>query len=73
MFCKLLKQKSNWNIILKIASKLMVNKLLRCLRRVNILISKTERKIKSPFMTLGKDGFKYLSQEFYNKVLDLVK
>ena len=63
MFCKLLKQKSNWNIILKIASKLMVNKLLRCRRRVNIL----------PFMTLGKDGFKYLSQEFYNKVLDLVK
>ena len=26
-----------------------------------------------PFITLGKDGFKYLSQEFYNKVLDLVK
>ena len=37
---KLLEQQKNWNVILKIALELMVNKLLRCLRRVNMINSK---------------------------------
>ena len=45
---KLLEQQKNRNIILKNSLKLMVNKLLRCLRRVNIL-NIFGRKIKSPF------------------------
>ena len=49
--CKLLEQQKNWNVILNIALKFMVNRLLRCLRRVNILNSKIfERKIKVPFI-----------------------
>ena len=38
--CKLLEQQKNGNVILKIALKLMVNKLLRCPRRENTLNSK---------------------------------
>ena len=49
--CKLLEQQKNWNVILNIALKFMVNRFLRCLRRVNILNSKIfERKIKVPFI-----------------------
>ena len=47
---KLLEQQKNSNVILKIALKLMVKKLLRCLRRVNISNSKTMKKIKEAFM-----------------------
>ena len=45
VICKLLEQQKNWNTILEIALKL-----LRCLRRVYILNSKTIKKTKSPFM-----------------------
>ena len=52
--CKLSEQQKYWNVILNIASKLMVRKVLRCLRRVNILNLKTMKKkkiiIKWPFM-----------------------
>ena len=49
--CKLLEHQKNWNVVLKIALKLMVNKLLRCLRRANILkLKHFGRKIKSSFM-----------------------
>ena len=35
--CKILEQQKYLNAILKIALKLIISKLLRCLRRVNIL------------------------------------
>ena len=35
--CELLDQQKNWNIVLKIAIQLILNKLLKCLRRLNIL------------------------------------
>ena len=35
--CKILEQQKHLNAILKIALKLITSKLLRCLRRVNIL------------------------------------
>ena len=38
--CELLDQQKNWNIVLKIAIQLILNKLLKCLRRLNILNSK---------------------------------
>ena len=48
---KFLEQQKNWDVILKITLKLMVNKLLRCLRMVNILNAKNVgRKIKLSFM-----------------------
>ena len=37
-------------MILKIALKLMANKRLRCLRKVNMFKFNVKRKIKSPFM-----------------------
>ena len=38
--CKLLEQQNDWNLILKIALKLITNKLLRYLKKVNVLNSK---------------------------------
>ena len=38
--CELLDQQKNWNIVLKIAIQLILSKLLKCLRRLNILNSK---------------------------------
>ena len=75
--CKHLEQQKNGNVMLNIALKLMVNKLLRCLRRVNILNSKTIKKnAKSPFMIYAdfesvlvpKDNGKQNPNEFYTKI-----
>ena len=55
--CKLLEQHKNWNVILEIVLTLMVNKLLRCLRRVNISNSKIQegkKKRHSRFMQISK-------------------
>ena len=74
--CKLLEQHKNWNVILEIVLTLMVNKLLRCLRRVNISNSKIqEGKKKTPLkiyadfksISVPEDNEKRNSNEFYSK------